>query len=273
MKEPTFAEVVRDAIAAQLVEVHTLKVGRVESYDNLQQVADVQPVMRRPFNVGAGEVDHETLPVIPNVPIIWPRAGGFAMHMPLKKGDFIVLGFTDDNIAQWRETGSESEPDDLRRHALGSAIGFAGISPMLTPLSPDPLDIAARAAGLTIGEDGTLRQIVWSASAITVGRRNPVLQRAAFVALADRTDARLEALEAQVTTLTVALTALTTTTAGIATAAGSHTHPYAGLAPPASGTTGAAPSPPAAPGAPPPAFVPVPLTTAADILKGTGPLP
>lgn len=278
--EPDDAELLLGAIEARLVDLHTIKVGKVQSYDSELQVADVVCVMRRPYNIGDGEVDHEEFPVIPNVPVVWPRAGGFVIHMPLKKGDHVVLGFTDDNIAMWRQSGSVSDPDDLRRHDLGSAICFAGITPALDVLSINPLDVLVRAAGMYIGEDGTPRLLCWDDSGITAGRPDPLTKRVSPVALADRTEARITALEGQLTTVSAALIALTATVAAGAAAAAtdaatfaSHTHnvpaPVGAPTGPAIGTL----APGGPPGAPPSPFVPVPLPVAADTLNGTGPLP
>lgn len=269
---PSDAEVIRGAIRAQLAELFTATVGAVQSYDPDTQTADVLPVMKRAFNIGDGVVDFEDLPVIPNVPVAFPQAGGHFIHFPIVKGDHVLLVFTHDDIANWRETGAPAEPDDLRRHSLGSCVAYAGIADAKTPFSINPLDAALRSAGLVMGKDGSPAQLWWDGDTITAGRPSP-LTRVSPAALADRTDSRLQALEAQVTANTLALTALTASVGVIAAAAGSHTHPYAGLAPPAVGNTLAAPSPPAPPGPPPPPFVPIPLTTAADVLKGTGPLP
>jgi hypothetical protein len=281
--EPTISDVIRGAIEAFLAEVHTLKVGRVEKYDNTQQVANIKIVMRRPFNIGADEVDHEEIPLLYNVPVLWPRAGGFIVHLPIQEGDHILVGFTDDDISAWRTSGSESEPNDRRRHSLGSAVAFGlGIGHLTDVLSINPLDLAARLAGMVLGEDGTDRIIAWTDSAITVGRANPLLNRSSFVALADRTEARITALEAAVTTLTASVIALNAAVAAAATVAsanatafGSHTHTSAAPASPTSSPIPAsgAMAPTTPPAAPPAPFAANPLPVAADILKGTGPLP
>lgn len=278
--EPTLSEVLRDAIESRLVDVHTIKVGKVVSYDRNLQVADVQPVIQRPYNVGGGNLDFEELPIIPNVPVVWLRAGGFYVHMPLAAGDHVVLGFTDDSIAEWRQSGEVTTPDDLKRHDLGSAIAFPGIAHALGFLSVNPLDAAMRVSGMCFGADGADEQVSIG-NGITVGRPNPLLKRVSPVALADRTEARIIALEAQLVALTAQVIALTAATAAAisgaittsAAALGTHTHAVAAApgesAPPTQDPPGA---PTAAP-APPATFVPNPLPIAADILKGTGPLP
>lgn len=284
--EPTDAEVIRGAIRAQLAEVFTATVGRVVSYDPLTQTAEVQPVMKRAYNIGLGVSDFEELPPIKNVPVRQPRTGGFFMHMPVAADDHVLLIFTHDDIANWRETGTMSEPDDLRRHSLASCVALVGMHEFLDPLNTlDPVEIAARVAGMVLGQDGAATQLVWDGATIIAGLANPVLNRTSFVALADATESRLQALEAQLAALSTQVIALTAAVAGTiatsnatAAALGTHTHTFTGAVsgPTATGTTDPIvddpPTPAAAAPAAPDAFVPIPNPVAADVLKATGPI-
>lgn len=276
--DPTEAEVIRDAIAAKLADLFTSSVARVVKYDDKTQTADVQPVMSHPFN-SLGDTDFDLLPVIPNVMVRQPRANGFFLHMPVTAGDHVLLVFTHDDISNWRETGSDSTPSDLRRHSLGSCVAFVGCVDSKSPLSPLPLDLGLRVAGMVLGKDGTPAQVSWDGDTIVVGRPDPLTKRVSFAALADRTDARLQALEAQLVSVSAALIALTATVAASASAAASSASAYASHTHSVPAPVGAPTGPPTGamsaggpPGAPPAAFVPQPLTTAADVLKGTGPL-
>lgn len=253
-REPTLAEVIRDGIDGRLADVHTCTVGRVVSYDSLKQVANVQPVIRRPFNIGGGEVDHEQLPILPNVPVLWPRAGGFFIHLPLAAGDHVLLVFSQDDLSTWREAGSIVEPDDLRRHSLANAVAIPGIGPEGAPLSPSPLSVAARAGGMVLG-DGGAAEVHISSSEIKLGQAAVMP-----VALAPPTDANFAALFA-------GLSALATTVANLVSMVGTHTHAVAttGTAAAQAGTAAAVATPPTAPGAAPTAGP----TTAALLVKAT----
>lgn len=253
---PTQAEVIRGAIRAALAEVMTATVGKVVLYNPLTQTADVLPVMKRPYNVGYGVVDYEDLPVIMNVPVKQPRAGGFFVHMPIEVGDHVLLVFTHDDIANWRETGASSEPDDLRRHSLGSCVALVGMADSTDPLSVvDPLEVAARLAGLVIGKDGSNAQIQWTADGfIQLGRVAPATPILSPVALSIPTDAAIAMLQAEIAAQAAALAALTTAVGAMVTAFGAHTHVVAAApgtsAPPATPMT--APASPPAIGAGPP---------------------
>lgn len=152
--EPDLAEVLEGAINARLLDLHTMLPGRVESYDAAKQVADVTPVVRRPIRTDDDDLDHEELPVIANVPVQWPRGGGFSLHFPLAKGDHVMLVFSEAAIAQWRESGELSDPGDLRRHDLSYPIAIPGISHEVAPLADTP---ATGTGTITVGAGGVLR--------------------------------------------------------------------------------------------------------------------
>jgi hypothetical protein len=136
MAEPTLADVIRDGLEGRLEDVFTSTIGRIEKYDPDKQVADIRPVIRRPYNAG-GYVEHEELPVLPNVPVMFPRGGGYFMKWPIKKGDHVLLVFTHDSIQMWREKGDITDPVDLTRHGLGSCIAIAGVAPADDPIEDD----------------------------------------------------------------------------------------------------------------------------------------
>lgn len=134
---PSDAEVIRDAIDARLFDVRTCTVARVKAYDREKRVADLIPVIQRPLENGLGELEHEETCVLPNVPVKWPRAGGFVLHLPLREGDHVLVLCTDDSISMWRETGTSSIPGDRRQHHLASVVAIPGAFCGLELLDPE----------------------------------------------------------------------------------------------------------------------------------------
>ena len=262
----TLGEVIRESIEAKLDEVMTSTIGKIVKYDMLTQTADVKPVIRRAYNIGQGLVDFEELPIIPNVMIRQPRAGGFFIHMPVKEGDHVLLVFPHDDIGPWRENGTESEPQDLRRHSLGPCIGIVGVADALSPLNKtDPLELAAREAGLVVGKDGSTAQVQWDDEGIKFGR--PAVSP---IALAVPTDAAIANLQAQITSLANVVAGVSAVANAAFGAVGTHTHPVTttGTETAQAGTAaaaGALPAPPA-PGAAPTVTQP---TTASGLVKST----
>jgi len=127
--KPTMPEVLRLMLESWARDIHTAIPGRVESYDRAKQVADVVPVIRDARPDEAGETELFDPPVIPNVPVQMPRGGGYALHLPLVKGDHVILLFQESAIGHWRESGEIAEPGDLTRFGFGYPIAIPGIAP------------------------------------------------------------------------------------------------------------------------------------------------
>lgn len=135
-------------------ELHTAIPGRVESYTAGEQVADVQPMIRRRLERRDGTAVYETMPIIRAVPIVWPRAGSWFVHMPLAAGDFVLLVICERDIARWRQTGDLSPPLDVRHHHLSHAVAIPGVYPRTSELgggsTPSDAFVLGRDGGSTI---------------------------------------------------------------------------------------------------------------------------
>lgn len=123
---PELAAVIASAIETRLVDVHVSLPGRVESYDVSTQRANVKPMLRRVLRRENMERVTEELPVIPSVPVLWPRGGGAFVSLPLAAGDFGLLVFADYSIDRFRSTGEDVDPGDERRFDLSNAVFYPG---------------------------------------------------------------------------------------------------------------------------------------------------
>lgn len=139
-------------------ELHTALPARVERYVSGEQVADVTPLVRRVLRRNDGSRVSEAMPTCRAVPLVWPRAGSWFLHMPLSAGDTVLLICCERDIARWRTTGELSDPVDTRAHHLSHAIAVPGIYPRSSALSDTPTDalVIGRQGGSTIRirEDG-----------------------------------------------------------------------------------------------------------------------
>jgi hypothetical protein len=173
-------------MTSRLRELHTALPCRVESYNASKQTADVLPMIKRQVPDGDGGYTLEDLPVLPNVPVAFPRGGGgFFMSFPLQKGDFVFVVFSERAIGAWRQKGQATTPGDLRMHSLAGAVAL----PCLYP-SDDALD-DAHASNMVLGKDGSTAQIhLKSDGTVHLGGENG----AQFVALATDVLNRLSAI-------------------------------------------------------------------------------
>jgi len=160
MTEPTLAEIIRSALDARLLDVNVSCVARVEKFTPGPPgppVVDAMPVIRRALLDTEGTITHEELPVIPNIPVIYPRGSGdvYAITWPLAKGDHVMLLFSSQAFSQWRETGDISDPGDLRLHSLGNPVAIPGIGAKDTILPLDSSAMVVKAPEVKVGAAAT----------------------------------------------------------------------------------------------------------------------
>jgi len=98
--------------------------GVILSFDGEAQTASVQPLISQVMVDGTTQL----LPVLQDVPVSFPRGGGFVLTFPVGPGDECQLTFNDRCIDGWWASGNPSEPLDYRVHDLSDATAQVGIS-------------------------------------------------------------------------------------------------------------------------------------------------
>lgn len=124
---PTLVESLRRALDARASEICTAIPARVESYDSETQRCSAQPLIRRGFEDETGARQAERLPVITDVPVVFPGAGSYSITFPVAKGDSVLLVFSQASLDKWLSGGGDVDPLDDRKHALTDAIAIPGL--------------------------------------------------------------------------------------------------------------------------------------------------
>lgn len=142
-RSPTNVEVIRAGIAAQLFEVHVALPASIEKYDAAKQKIDAKPLLKRNVVLSDGSELLEELPVITDVPVVFPRGGGFFISLPLAVGDHVLLVFNERSIDKFTQgDGSDTDPTDVRMHDLSDAVAIPGFYPFGSSLADaDPDNI------------------------------------------------------------------------------------------------------------------------------------
>lgn len=126
-RTPTLAEVIRAALDARLVDVHTAIPAKVVRYDASKCLVDAAPLVKAPVLAEDGSTSFDALPVVPNVPVSFPGAGGFRVTFPISVGDTVLLVFSEASLERWLQFGGEVDPEDPRRFALSDAVAIPGL--------------------------------------------------------------------------------------------------------------------------------------------------
>jgi len=121
----TLTDAVRYAIIQELTNVHTALPAQIVQYDYTKQKAQVQPVLSKRYT--NGEV--QELPLINNVPVIFPRAGGGSLTFPVVEGDTCLLVFIERSTDIWKSRGGIVAPTDPRKFDLSDPVAIMGLFP------------------------------------------------------------------------------------------------------------------------------------------------
>jgi hypothetical protein len=179
-RTPTLPELFDIHADAVRRSVNVALPGRIEKYDSSEQKADVKPLLKDLVAMRDGEELLEVLPVIPAVPVVFPRAGGFFITLPVAAGDHVLLLFNDRSIDNFKASlGADTDPDDFRTHDFSDAVAFVGFYPFTKPVGDSGVG-----SNLVIGKESGA-QIHIKPDLVSLYEENA----ADYMARADRSDA------------------------------------------------------------------------------------
>jgi phage gp45-like len=104
-------------------ETHVALPAIIDKYDFKTQKANVKINIKQMYDGQA--ID---MPVIPNVPVIFPSSGGASLTMPVKAGDGCIIVFCDSDIKNWLLGGNNVNPQTTRSHNLSDAVAIIGLN-------------------------------------------------------------------------------------------------------------------------------------------------
>ena len=225
--------------------------GRVESYDVDAQTANVLPLLNYPVPQGVGTVVWEECPVVPSVPVVWPRLGAWFLAGALQPGDTVLLLPLEGSAGAWRAgDGAPQDPDDLRRHHLANCVALPGLYVRSRALARAPRAtgtdgaLTSSDAALVLGSDaGAARITLRPNGAVEIAQGDAVVVvvdpdgtvhlggvAGDFVALAALVDARLSTVRAAFNAHTHVVTGASVTGGAVTGTAAAPVSPIPSLA-------------------------------------------
>ena len=121
----TMTDAMRQAVLFQLYDVHTALPGQIVSYDYTTQKAVIQPCLKKSYLDGTTQ----EMPILNNVPVIFPRAGKASLTFPVVPGDTCLLLFIERSTDLWKSVGGVVAPNDPRKFDLSDAVAIMGLMP------------------------------------------------------------------------------------------------------------------------------------------------
>jgi hypothetical protein len=103
--------------------------GVIQSFNPTTQTAIIQLSTKEKINLN-GNLSWEQIPLLVDVPVLFPRAGGFSITFPVQAGNECLVIFGDNCIdGFWQSGGTDNIQLDKRRHDLSDGMAIiTGIS-------------------------------------------------------------------------------------------------------------------------------------------------
>lgn len=160
LNDPVEAQ--RLAQEGQQAQLWTALPGIVQSFDPVAMTVSVQPAVMGSVKGEGGHVQNQAMPLLVDVPVVFPCGGGFSLTYPIKPGDEALVVFSSRCIDGWWQGGEAVPPPDSRMHDLSDGIAIVGPRSQAGKLDPpvDPENVQLRMddgkASLTIKPDQTV---------------------------------------------------------------------------------------------------------------------
>ena len=209
----SLADAVKAAIQYNLNNIHTAMPAQILSYDFTTQKASVQPTVNKQWTDGTTS----RMPIINEVPVIFPSAGGASVSFPVLAGDTCLLVVCERSITEWLLAGGLATPSDPRKLDLTDAVAIPGLIPFngTFPVRTNNTDFIIEYGGssITITQNGDIK--INTASTIALGKPGNELIANLISAITD-----IGLAMAKIASEGVGLTQTTTAAATCATVAG-----------------------------------------------------
>jgi len=158
--EYVFPDILKQAIEGHLDTIHTAIPGYITAYDYTTKKASVQPAIKRVF----ADNTQLKLPIITNVPVVWPGTSKGVLHFEITPGkDSCLLVFSERSLENWLSTdptSGDTEPGDPRQFSLADAICIPGLFSLSSPGK--------------VGTTGKGVELLWDKGSISIDDSNKI---------------------------------------------------------------------------------------------------
>lgn len=100
--------------------------GIIQSVDLDAMTCEVQPAIQGSIEDENGRIQSVDLPLLVDVPIVFPGGGGFRITFPLEADDEVLVVFASRCIDAWWQSGGTQRPVEMRMHDLSDGFAIPG---------------------------------------------------------------------------------------------------------------------------------------------------
>lgn len=114
------------ALDGRQAEIHTAFPGIVDTYNPVLQTCTVQPAIQAQLLGPDGVAQWITLPLLLDVPVVFPSGGGYTLTFPISPGDEVLVILAERCIDAWWAYGGVQVQAELRMHDLSDGFALPG---------------------------------------------------------------------------------------------------------------------------------------------------
>lgn len=118
----------RYALDGLRTEIQTSLPAIIQSFDPVKRTCTAQPTIRYQMTNYDNTKKWVTLPIIVDIPVIFPSGGGYTLTFPIKQGDECLLIFASRCIDAWWYSGGVQNQDDIRFHDYSDGFALVGVN-------------------------------------------------------------------------------------------------------------------------------------------------
>lgn len=119
-------EAFRIAFEGKQSQMWTACPGIVTAVDFTNMVLSIQPAIKGVIEDENGAKTYVALPLLINVPIVYPSAGGFTITFPIAVDDEVLVIFASRCIDSWWQSSGIQKPMEARMHDLSDGFAIPG---------------------------------------------------------------------------------------------------------------------------------------------------
>jgi len=125
-------------IKQMLKNIYTCLPANIKTYD----ASTKRAVVEISLNLVTTNDEELPYPAIAEVPVIFPASSQYIIQFPLVEGDNVLVLFSQRGLSQFKETYTQSKPDDSGFFSLKDAVAIPGFGSLSnTPAQSDALTV------------------------------------------------------------------------------------------------------------------------------------
>jgi len=157
-------EAFRSAFDGRQVRMWTALPGIVTAVDFSKMTCSVQPAIQASVVNEDGSSTRVNLPLLLDVPIVFPSAGGFTITFPLAINDEVLVIFSSRCIDAWYQSGGIQRAMEARMHDLSDGFAIPGpksVPNVVESISSTALQIRNNSGTsyIEMGADGKIKLV------------------------------------------------------------------------------------------------------------------